>query len=145
MDDSLPHLFSLSTFKCYPTTKPESFLIPTPSKKIFIDSTVNFSPSLSLSLLLFFLRLFFHINIHHAAMLAFSLAASPPPIAWVTNFCQAWWKGSCFRNNYLPRRFVNTDSIPEEKEIILFFQWENIIIVLGSWYTLANLYLPLLT
>lgn len=144
MDDSLPHLFSLSTFKCYPTTKPESFLIPTPSKRFSLIPQLISLP-LSLSLLLFFLRLFFHINIHHAAMLAFSLAASPPPIAWVTNFCQAWWKGSCFRNNYLPRRFVNTDSIPEEKEIILFFQWENIIIVLGSWYTLANLYLPLLT
>lgn len=57
---------------------------------------------------------------------------------FLTNFTQIWLKGSSLRNNHVPTRSVNSNSTPEEQELNSCPHWANIIVSLGSWYSLAN-------
>lgn len=53
-------------------------------------------------------------------------------------------KDRILRNNHAPTRSVNTDIMIEEWELNSCPDWANIIVSLGSWYSLAHPHLPLL-
>lgn len=53
-------------------------------------------------------------------------------------------KGRILRNNHALTRSVNTDIMIEEWELNSCPDWANIIVSLGSWYSLAHLHLLLL-
>lgn len=88
------------------------------------------------------------MNFAYVAMLLFSWLQDPlqEVLNLLDEFCSNLMEGQegrILRNNHAPTRSVNTDIMTEEWELNSCPDWANIIVSLGSWYSLAHPHLLL--